>query len=236
MTADGHALLALQRLDSEIDAIAARRRRLPELAVVQAAQSDVDRLTSAAAAHWASIAAALASIESLEASGAELDRKQARLEMQLKTIIAPREAEALMHEIDALKAKHGALDDVELEAMEQQSVADDALAALAIERPPVQERLDGAQAALDAVLAAMADEESAVRAQREAAAEALVDADRTLYAATRKQHGSVGFATLERHTCTGCHMDLSQMEFERVIAESKTGMGECPHCGRPLVV
>ncbi len=236
MTADGHALLALQRLDSEIDAIAARRKRLAELAVVQAAQSDIDRLTSAAAGHRASIAAALASIESLEASGAELDRKQARLEMQLKTIIAPREAEALMHEIDALKAKHGALDDVELEAMEQQSTADDALAALAIEQPPVQERLDAAKASLDAVLATMADEESAVRSQREAAAGALVDADRTLYAATRKQHGSVGFATLERHTCTGCHMDLSQMEFERVIAESKTGMGECPHCGRPLVV
>ena len=236
MTADGHALLALQRLDSEIDAIAARRKRLPELAVVQAAQSDIDRLTSAAAGHSASIAAALASIEALEASGAELDRKQARLEMQLKTIIAPREAEALMHEIDALKAKHGALDDVELEAMEQQSTADDALAVLAIEQPPVQERLDAAKAALDAVLATMADEESAVRAQREAAAGALVDADRTLYAATRKQHGSVGFATLERHTCTGCHMDLSQMEFERVIAEAKTGMGECPHCGRPLVV
>ena len=233
---DGPALLALQLHDSFLEQIGARRKRLPELVPMQVARSEHDTWRAQRDAQVALIEIAVASIEASEVAGAELDTKQARLEAQLKTIIAPREAEALMHEIDALKAKHSALDDVELAAMEQQAAADDVLATLAAAEPAIAARLADAQATLDAALGALAAEEADVRATREAAHDALSDADRTVYADARRRHGSVGFCTLERHACTGCHVDLSQVEYEQVVAESKVGLAECPHCGRSLVI
>ena len=47
----------------------------------------------------------------------------------MKTVIAPREAEALMHEIAGLDAQTDALDTTELEALEEQSEIDDRLTA-----------------------------------------------------------------------------------------------------------
>ncbi|MGD9998284.1 MAG: zinc ribbon domain-containing protein [Ilumatobacteraceae bacterium] len=233
---NGPALLALQRIDSEIEQIEARRKRLPERA----------RLADATAAHTAhsdqraSLEAtaqeAIATIERSEAAGAELDRKKARLEAQLKTIIAPREAEALMSQIATIDGQHSDLDDSELEAMEQQSQAESALAELAALEPPLLDALAAARADLDAALATLAEEEASARARRIEAESALDESDRQLYASAVSHHRGVGFATLERHTCTACHVDLSQAEYEQVIAAPKTDLPECPHCARYLVV
>jgi predicted dithiol-disulfide oxidoreductase (DUF899 family) len=46
----------------------------------------------------------------------------------LKTVIAPREAEALMHEIAVLNERREALDDGELSALEEQAETEDDLA------------------------------------------------------------------------------------------------------------
>ena len=81
-----------------------------------------------------------------------------------------------------------------------------------------------------------ADEEAEVRARRQQADEVLDDDDRSTYALMRKRHDGVGFSRLERHTCTGCHVDLSQVEFERVMAAPSGELPDCPHCGRYLVV
>ncbi|MEK7425171.1 MAG: hypothetical protein AAB131_15175 [Actinomycetota bacterium] len=236
MTVDAHALLALQILDSELDQIAGRRKRLSEHAALQAELDALARWTAAGDAQRLSLDAALESIEANEAAGKQLDVKQARLEAQLKTVIAPREAEALMHEIDGVKAKHSALDDVELAAMEQQAIAEAALAELTAAEPAIAGQVAAARAALDEVLAQIAEEEHEVRGRRDAADHALVDSDRAVYASTRKRFGAVGFCAVDRRSCTGCHVDLSQVEFEQVVADSKTSLAECPHCARTLVI
>jgi predicted nucleic acid-binding Zn-ribbon protein len=141
-----------------------------------------------------------------------------------------------MHEIATIEGHHGELDDRELEAMEQQSQAESSLADLALAEPALLEAIDVAQADLDAVLGGLADEQAAIRAQRVEADAALDDDDRSMYATMLQRHSGVGFSRLERHTCTGCHMDLSQVEYERVLAEPSGELPECPHCGRYLVV
>jgi uncharacterized protein len=236
MTVDAKALLAVQLLDSEIDQINARRLRLPQRVTLQTALDALAKWTAAGDAQRALIAAANESIEQSEAAGGELDKKQARLEAQLKTVIAPREAEALMHEIDGLKAKHSALDDIELAAMEQQSNAEEELAALALREPALAAQVAEARDLLDRALTELADEEAAVSGRRASVDAVLTDADRGFYAQMRKRHGAVAICTLDRHSCTGCHVDLSQVEFERVVDETKAGLAECPHCGRTLVI
>ncbi len=233
---NGRALLAFQLLDSGLDAIEGRRKRLPERAVRNTAKATHAELTTERARLQGLVEAAYTAIELAETAGAELDTKQRRLEAQLKTVIAPREAEALMHEIDGLKAKHGELDDVELEAMDRQANAEEALALLDQREPELLAALAEAQAALDAAEATLAADAAGLMAQRGVASDALTEAETSLYASLKARHGGMGIAQLERHTCTGCHVDLSQVEYEEVVHTPAGELPECPHCGRLLVV
>jgi predicted nucleic acid-binding Zn-ribbon protein len=233
---NGQALLALQLLDSQLDALDGRRRRLAERAAVEAAAT-AHAAHVAERARWQTIREeAERSIERAEEDGAALDTKQRRLEAQLKTVIAPREAEALMSEIATLKAKHDELDDVELAAMEQQSEAETALAELAALEPPLLDALAEARSALAAAEAAVDAEATTVRAQRDEASAALDDGDRATYTALRSRFGGVAIAQLDRRSCTGCHVDLSPMELDRVKAAVDGELPECPNCSRLLVV
>lgn len=237
MSHDGHALLALQLVDSELDQLEGRRRRLAERAALADAQAAHQRWRTQRDTHQAALDAAAAAIAAAEEAGAEIDRKKARLDAQLKTVIAPREAEALMHEIEGLVLRHNELDDNELAAMEDQAAAEGAIAELDAIEPPLLDAIAAAQGHLDDTLASLADEEALLHQRRAAADAALGDADRSLYASALKRHGGIGFCRLERHTCSGCHVDLSQVEYEQVVADAASGeLPECPHCARYLVV
>ncbi len=229
-------MLALQLLDTKLDAIEGRRKRLSERAVLDAARAEHATLVKERARLQGLVDAAYVAIEQSETAGAELDTKQRRLEAQLKTVIAPREAEALMHEIELLQAKHSALDDVELEAMEQQGEAESAMALLAEREPAVLETLAAAQAAFDEAEAQLAADVAGVMSERGIASSALSEREMSLYASLKARHGGMGIAQLERHTCTGCHVDLSQVEYEQVVNTPPSELPECPHCARLVVI
>ena len=112
------ALLALQEIDSALDAISHRRPRLPEVAAHAQAVAALKELQTQMAAAQQRIDTAQASIDAAEHAAGDLTKKRTRLEAQLKTVIAPREAEALMHEIELINTQRGELDDQELAAME----------------------------------------------------------------------------------------------------------------------
>jgi len=233
---NGRALLTLQLLDTKLDALEGRRKRLSERAARDAAKAAHAELTTERTRLQGLVDAAYAAIEQAETTAAELDTKQRRLEAQLKTVIAPREAEALMHEIDILEAKHSELDDIELGVMEQQGDAEAALALLAEREPGLLAALADAQAALDAAEADLAADSAAVMAERGVASAALSEEETSLYASMKARYGGMGIAQLVRHTCTGCHVDLSQVEFEAVVNCPAGELPECPHCARLLVV
>lgn len=233
---NGPALLAFQLIDSELDQIEGRRKRLAERVALSDARAAHTRWTVERDRLQSVVAAAVTAIEAAEAAGAELLRKQSKLESQLKTVIAPREAEALMSEIATLVARRGELDDAELVAMEDQSEAEIALGALGAIEPTLLASIADAAAALDQALALLAAEEADVRLRRSDVEATLTEGERSLYASARARHGGIGVSRLERHTCTGCHVDLSQVEYEQVRAAPAGELPECPHCARFLVV
>ena len=96
------AFLALQDLDTTLDVITHKRPRLPEVTAHQQAVDALAGLRLRMAAAQQRIDAAQAAIEAAEHAAADLTTKRTRLEAQLKTVIAPREAEALMHQIDTI--------------------------------------------------------------------------------------------------------------------------------------
>lgn len=229
------ALLALQQIDSAIDAVANRRPRLPELATRNAAAAALAALRAAQRECSAEIDTAAATIERCETAGAALDTKKARLEAQLKTIIAPREAEALMSEIALIVAEHAELDEVELAAMEAQNAAETRRDALAVDAVGLTDALAAAEAALSAASAVLDAEERDLADRRPAAAAALTPAEIAAYDRARAQHGGVAVASLDGHHCSGCHLDLSPAELDAVRAVAVGDVAECPQCARYLV-
>jgi hypothetical protein len=229
-------LLTLQRIDTEADQLAVRRKRLPE-------RDDLATRTDQMAA-WEKrrtqlvqrLAELATVIESAEAANAELTSHRQRLEAQMKTVIAPREAEALMHEIETINVKRDELDDKELAALEEQAALDDDLTA----HLGTEESLRTALRSSDEALARVCDDIDAELAglvdQRIAALEPLDSNVTSHYDAVRSAVG-VAVAELKGHRCEGCHLDLSAAEVDTAKEEAaESGYTDCPQCGRLLIV
>ena len=224
--------LALQDIDSAIDAIAHRKQRLPEAAAQKDARAEVDRIRAEGAAAQRQIDEAQAIIDGAEREAADLTAKRNRLEAQLKTVIAPREAEALMSEINTIAQHRSELDDRELEALDTQAQGEAALAAAVAQLPAAEAVLAVTTATLDEVTADLDAEAASLAAQRTAAAAALDDAAMSRYTRLRQQFGGVAVARLQGSHCSGCHMDLSPMELDQVRSTAADQLAECPQCGR----
>lgn len=230
-----HPFLDLQAIDSALDAIGHRRVRLPEAAAVQRDAAALGEVQRAIAAATARIEAALVAIGVAERESQELTTQRTRMETQLKTVISPREAEALMSQIATLNAQRGECDDRELAALDEQAVGEAERELQQQLVPDLEAALEVSNEALAAALAAL-DAEAADLSGRRATVIAGFPPDQlATYDHVRKQFGGVGVAHLEGSHCSGCHMDLSPAELDQVKSVPAGELGECPQCGRILV-
>lgn len=232
---NGHALLQLQQVDTHLEQLGHRRTRLPELLARDAAAAAMREHRAAIATAQARIDAAQAVIEQCEHDGEDITKKRTRLEQQLKTVIAPREAEALMHEIATLNTKRSDVDDTELVAMDEMAAGEQAVAALGELTPALESQLGLAEEALAAASAALDAEKQEAEGQRLAAAAALAADEIGTYERMRVQFKGVAVAKLEGMQCMGCHLDLSRAEIDEIKRLADDVVPECPQCGRLLV-
>ena len=229
-------LLDLQTIDTTADQLAHRRANSPLRDEFTNASARATQWERERAGLVAKIAQLGESIDAAEARSAELLTHRQRLDQQLKTVIAPREAEALMHEIAGIEAQRDELDVVELEALEQQAVLDDQLA----EHLREQEAITGAlRLADDALAVDVADIDTELERLASARIEvrsSIADALLSTYDRKRAALG-VAVAPLIGRQCQGCHLELSAAEIDTVKAEAAaTGVTDCPDCGRLLIV
>lgn len=229
------ALLTLQDIDSALVAVANRRPRLPELADHRAAIAALDAHRAKMAAAQGRIDIAQAAIESAEHAAADITTKRTRLEGQLKTIIAPREAEALMHQIATLNGQRDELDELELTALDEQATGDDELAALAATLPALEAAAAASESELLRATSTLDAEEAELHGRRPEVVAVLSASEVAAYDRARQHFGGVAVARLEGHRCHGCHLDLSPAEMDVVKAVPADSMPECPQCGRYLV-
>jgi uncharacterized protein len=228
-------LLQLQAADTEADQLRHRRARLAEREVLATAERMRAEWASSGDAMRDRITQLTDEIASEEHQSDALDQQRARLAAQLRTVIAPREAEALQHEIAMLDERRSQLDDRELAALEEQSEIDDRLVAHAGREPEVtaavdeaRQALDAAEAAIDADIVAAVGRAEGLRPQL--SAEMLMRYDRL-----RGQLGGVAVAKLIGNRCDGCHLDLSAAEAEAARATPDGEIADCPQCNRMLV-
>ena len=231
------SLLELQAADTMSDQLRHRREVLAEREQVQAAKNALLRWNEARTVVRRRIEELAAQIEQIEADAAKLDKHRDKLNAQLKTVIAPREAEALQHEIATLTGQRSELDDAELAALEEHSRLVGELEELLGQEESLTNEYLGAESALadaesdiDGELTRIADRLAGLRAEVEKSVLRRYDRLRKNYV--------IAAAPLSGSRCEGCHLDLSAAEIDEVrdTGAKNDGIADCPQCGRLLVV
>ena len=230
-----HPILELQAADTMADQLRHRREHLAEREQVQALQAEYVRWDQARRVMRKRLEELEAIIAKSEKSTHEIDTHLARLAKQMKTVIAPREAEALQHEIDNLKLQRDQLDDAELAALEDQARIDDEMTAHAALEDAMREELMAAGAAMSSAEADIDGELERIASRLGGLRDQVDPKLLKRYDRIRGQH-MVAAASLAGSRCEGCHLDLSAHEVDEVNDAIKAGgLADCPQCGRLLV-
>lgn len=229
------ALLGLQAVDTEIAQLEHRLAHLPEAEAARAAEQRLAALSSDQRKIGDELSRLAAAVEANEAAVGEIRRQTDRLNGQLRTVIAPREAEALQHEIRVLAERASTIDDESIVAIERSEALDAESARLEVEAKRAADEVSAARGALEEAAATVASTLGDARVRRDAVAGAIDAAAVASYDKKRRDLAGVAVARIARTTCGGCHLDLSPSEVDavkRLDADAR----ECPNCTRWLVV
>ena len=226
-----HDLYAVQLTDIAISQAQHRLAHLPESTSYQEAKSTSQNAIAEMAALDKQSEDAGTEIAGLEKQAHENDSTLARLNKQMKTIIAPREAEALQHEITTCTNDRSALDDRELELLEVVERCDKESVAIGARVESTREALAVAEQALRAARSAVNSEIALLTEQRSAQSLVVAPSLLSTYDAKRKHRPDGAVSKLNGPTCSGCHLDLPTSEINRLHKLPADELPECPHCG-----
>ncbi|MCM3922850.1 C4-type zinc ribbon domain-containing protein [Frankia sp. AiPs1] len=230
-------LLDLQALDAGLDRLAARRRGLPELAVITERTAALGTLDDEVVEVRTELGDVTRAQRKLETEIELVRTRSARDSQRLESgaVSNSRELENLQAELASLARRQGVLEDDALEKMEAVEGLEGRLAALAQRHADLQAEIDAATTARDKTYAEIDTESARMRESRAALAPRLPEALVTLYERIRASSGGVGAAPLLRRRCQGCHLELSGGDLRAVAAAPVDEVVRCEECRRILV-
>ena len=229
-------ILELQLLDNEIMQSNTKLKSLPEIEQLL----HIEKRVTAANDELAVVKSEADQI-ALELRRGEVDvetvtdritKDEARLSSGNAT---PKELEQLQHEVESLKKRQEALEEIELEIM----IRNDAviarsntlttdLASLQTLKDEISGRL---QSATDEINKVIADKNAARNLVAGKIEKALID----LYEKIRGNAGGVGAAALVGNKCNGCNLAINAVEMDRIKSLAKVELLRCEECRRILV-
>jgi len=228
-------LLAVQTTDIAISQAKHRITHLQETIDRDAAKKALAEIEAQIASCDAEIVAANSEITKVDRLSHEHDDKLVKLNKQLKTVIAPREAEALQHEIATVTTERSALDDRELELMGVVEENENKKNELVAVQTSAKSTLAAATMALSSAKQKIDAEIAALTEQRSAQSLVVPPSLMSTYEAKRKHRPDGAVCRLTGPTCGSCHLDISQGEINSMRAMSESELPECPHCGSFIV-
>ena len=147
----------------------------------------------------------------------------------------PKELEQLQHEVESLKKRQEALEEIELEIMirndaviARKNTLTTDLTSLQTLKDEISGRLQSATDEINKVIAAKTADRSLVANKIE---KPLLD----LYEKIRGNGGGVGAAALVGNKCNGCNLAINAVEMERIKSLAKDELLRCEECRRILV-
>jgi len=232
---DVKALYELQKVDTAIEQAKVALEKLPERTHHAQALSDVAHVRSTRDNLRREQSTMEAELADIEKKSVDIDAHRAKLERQMKTIIAPREAEALQHEMQTLAAERNELDDRGLLLLESSASADEELRKLVETESRAIEVEATTAHALTQAAAAKSDEMTVLLSRRAEVVLPIADADVVIYDRLRASYKGIAVAIIQHGVCGGCHMDISVSELDIMKRLPADQVAECPNCNRLLV-
>ena len=230
-------LLELQAVDAAIAQLQHRRTSLPEHVDIANSKTKRAHLTNdlvAAQTHVADLELAQAKAES------DLEPVRARRERDRKrvadgSVTDGKQLSALLEEIEHLGRRIGALEDIELEVMEELEAAQTREAMLSAERRDLDTGLRALIARRDEQLGVLAADLAGRATQRAGVLQDLPTDLVTLYERIRTRGGGVGAAELRQGRCSGCQLQITNADLMRFRAAPADEVLRCEECDRILV-
>ena len=228
-------ILELQLIDNEIMQANTKLKSLPEVEQllhiekrIISATDEVIKIT--AEADQISLELRRGEVD-VETVTDRIKKDEARLASGNAT---PKELEQTQHEIQTLKKRQLALEEIELEIMirseavsERSKVLTTDLASLETLKSEINQRLTLATAEINSLIAAKQKDRNAVVVKIE---KPLLD----LYEKIRLSSG-VAAAALIGNKCNGCNLAINVVEMERIKSLAKDEVLRCEECRRILV-
>ena len=232
---DVKALYELQKVDTAIEQAKVALEKLPERTHHAQAQSDLAHVRSTRDNLRREQSTMEAELAVIEKKSVEIDAHRSKLERQMKTIIAPREAEALQNEMQTLAAERNELDDRGLLLLESSASADeDVRKTVDTESRAVEVEATTAHALTQAA-AAKSDEITVLLVRRAEVVLPIAEPDIATYDRLRASYKGIAVAVIQHGVCGGCHMDISVSELDIIKRLPVDQVAECPNCNRLLV-
>ena len=229
-------LLELQKIDTALSQLVHRQANLDERKVLAAAKAALVASQSENARLTAELTASKDEISSLESANKNCEAQIAKYSQQLKTVIAPREAEALQHEIETVRTQRSANDDKELQLLETSENLEMQLRLTAEQINELSAGVASATAALNEALKICEDEKKSLDEKRHGVASAIDSKLIKLYDVKRTKRTTAAVADLHGSKCQSCHLDLSVVELSALKKLGAEDFAECPNCDCYLVV
>jgi predicted nucleic acid-binding Zn-ribbon protein len=159
-------------------------------------------------------------------------RDRARLDAGTGTA---KDLQALQHELTSLSRRQSELEDIELEIMERAEALAEHVTVLERDQRDLATRLAAVVEARDLAMGDYAGERDTVAGRRAATVESVGEDLVALYERIRSGHAGIGAAELRQRRCGGCHMELNQVDMNRITQAPADEVLRCEECGRILV-
>ncbi|WP_277451843.1 C4-type zinc ribbon domain-containing protein [Janibacter sp. DB-40] len=230
-------LLELQALDIRLQQIAHARTRLPQIAALEQARSQLQRAQDDVVRAETTLGDIRREVARAEADVQQVRDRAARDQQRLDTGagMTSRDLTALQSEIESLARRQGDLEDVEIEAMERQEAAEERVSSGTEKQAGLQAEVDRLTRERDEALAELDAEEKQVSAPRAELVASIDDALISLYDRIREKSGGLAAAELKHGRCGGCRLELNPVDLAAIEKAPVDEVVRCEECDRILV-
>jgi predicted nucleic acid-binding Zn-ribbon protein len=228
-------LLDLQAVDTALAQLAHKRKTLPELAEIDAVAREVSALSDERISAQVAVEDLDRDITRFEKDIEQVRVRKDRDQVRINSGSGPvRELEALQHELATLNRRQSELEDAELELMEQRETAQAALDAVVARLADAKARRDDAEARRDQAILDIAKEQEFKTGARQPLAADLPADLLGLYEKIRDDSG-LGAALFRAGRCGGCRIELYGADLNRVKTAPADEVVRCEECRRIMV-
>ena len=232
--ADQARLLDLQELDNHIAQVTKKSKNLPEAATLEELSTE---LASAKESQREKLGIVDELAAEVKRSESDVEMVQARIAKDTERLdhtSSAKDAQGLEHEIQSLRERLSALEEVELEEMERLEQAEAELSGADQAVTELMSRVDEATQALDAAKAELEADYQVTTAKRTALAADIPSDLLALYEKQRERYG-FGASLLKRGISSASGVALTESDLAQVRAAAPDDVVLCPDSNAILV-